>query len=152
MAADANDGAARIANALETGAAAEVFGRMIAAQGGPTDFVERWPDRLPSAPVLVDVPCLKSGFITAIDGQALGLAVIGLGGGRHHANDKINPSVGLSDMAALGEECDPDVSLCQIHAASLADAEAAILAVQAAFEISDAPPVDPELIYKRITK
>jgi hypothetical protein len=26
------------------------------------------------------------------------------------------------------------------------------LAVQAAFEISDAPPVDPELIYKRITK
>ncbi|HCK06821.1 MAG TPA: thymidine phosphorylase, partial [Rhodobacter sp.] len=44
-AADANDGAARIANALETGAAAEVFGRMIAAQGGPTDFVERWPDR-----------------------------------------------------------------------------------------------------------
>ena len=152
LAADANDGAARIANALETGAAAEVFGRMIAAQGGPTDFVERWPDRLPSAPVLVDVPCLKSGFITAIDGQALGLAVIGLGGGRYHANDKINPSVGLSDMAALGEECDPDVSLCQIHAASLADAEAAILAVQAAFEISDAPPVDPELIYKRITK
>jgi thymidine phosphorylase len=152
LAADAEDGASRIATALESGAAAELFGRMIAAQGGPSDFVECWPDRLPAAPVILDVPCPKSGFVTAINGQALGLAVVHLGGGRMVGGDRINPSVGLSDLAALGEECANDMSLCQIHAASQADAEAAILDVQAAFEVSDHPIYEPKLILKRIVK
>ena len=101
------DGAARIEQALESGAAAEIFGRMVAAQGGPADFVERWPDRLPAAPVIMEVSSAVAGSVLRIDGQALGLAVVALGGGRQREGDRINPSVGLSDLAGLGEEVGP---------------------------------------------
>ncbi|MFZ1727867.1 MAG: thymidine phosphorylase, partial [Albidovulum sp.] len=43
LAEDARDGADQIAEALGSGRAAEYFGRMVAALGGPADFVERYP-------------------------------------------------------------------------------------------------------------
>ena len=150
IAADATDGAARIIAALESGAAAEYFGRMVAAQGGPADFVERWPDRLPSAPVMLEIPALEDGFITVIDGQALGQAVVHLGGGRKAVGDRVNPSVGLSDLAGLGEEIGAGVPLGMVHAATEAQAEAAIRAVQAAYRMGEAALEEPPLVWKRI--
>ena len=151
LAADAQDGAARIEQALESGAAAEVFGRMVAAQGGPSDFVERWPDRLPAAPVMREVPALDDGYIVQIDGEALGHAVVRLGGGRLRQDDKINPSVGLSDLIGLGEEIGAGVPLCMVHATTEDAADAAVKAVQSAYRVGTSAPDEPPLILKRIT-
>ncbi|NEX47070.1 thymidine phosphorylase [Pseudotabrizicola algicola] len=151
LVADADDGAGRIAQALESGAAAEVFGRMVAAQGGPTDFVERWPDRLPAAPVVREVPALDDGFIARIDGQALGHAVVHLGGGRLREGDKIHPAVGLSDMIGLGEEIGAGVPLAMVHAASEEAAEAAVRAVQAAYVVGTSVLDEGPLVLKRIS-
>ncbi|MDB5659126.1 MAG: thymidine phosphorylase [Cypionkella sp.] len=150
LAADPADGARRIEQALESGAAAEWFGRMVAAQGGPLDFVERWPDRLPAATVIREVPSLGPGFVRSIDGQVLGLAVVGLGGGRQREGDKLNLSVGLSDLAGIGEDIGAGDPLCMVHAATEAAADEAIQRVQAAYVMGGAPPPDPELIIKRI--
>jgi thymidine phosphorylase len=150
LAADAADGAGRIEQALESGAAAEWFGRMVAAQGGPLDFVERWPDRLPAATVIREVPSLGPGFVQTIDGQALGLAVVGLGGGRQREGDKVNPSVGLSDLAGIGEDIGAGDPLCMVHAATESQADAAIAAVQAAYLMGPVAPPDPGLIIKRV--
>jgi thymidine phosphorylase len=150
LAADPQDGAGRIVQALESGAAAEVFARMVVAQGGPSDFVERWPDRLPSAPVMREVPCPAAGYIAAVDGEALGLAVVRLGGGRQREGDRINPSVGLSDLAGIGEEASRDLPLAIVHAATEAAAEAAAQAVQAAYTIVPGVPEEPPLIHARI--
>jgi thymidine phosphorylase len=150
LSADAGDGAGRIEQALESGAAAEVFGRMVAAQGGPADFVERWPDRLPSAPVVMEVPALDDGFVTAIDGEALGHAVVHLGGGRLREGDKVNPSVGLSDMAGVGEEAGAGVPLAMVHAASEEAARIAVKAVQAAYHIAANATEEADLILRRI--
>lgn len=151
LAADAGDGAGRIAQALESGAAAEVFGRMVAAQGGPHDFIDRWPDRLPAAPVVVEVPSPRTGFVAAIDTLALGQAVVRLGAGRLTADQRINPSVGLSDLAGIGEQISPDLPLCLVHAATEDEAQAAVRAVQAAYAIADEAPDDPPLIVEAIT-
>jgi thymidine phosphorylase len=150
LASDAADGEGRIAQALESGAAAEAFGRMVVAQGGPADFVERWPDRLPSAPVMLEVPALADGFVAAIDGEALGLAVVHLGGGRMREGDRVNPSVGLSDLAGVGEEAGAGVPLAMVHAVTEDAAKAAVRAVQAAYVIAAAPPEEPPLVQKRI--
>jgi thymidine phosphorylase len=150
LSADAGDGAGRIEQALESGAAAEVFGRMVAAQGGPADFVERWPDRLPSAPVVMEVPALDDGFVTAIDGEALGHAVVHLGGGRLREGDKVNPSVGLSDMAGVGEEAGAGVPLAMVHAATEEAARLAVKAVQAAYHIAPNATEEADLILRRI--
>ena len=150
LAADADDGAGRIEQALESGAAAECFGRMVAAQGGPADFVDRWPDRLPAAPVVLEVLALDDGFVTAIDGAALGDAVVHLGGGRLVGGDRINPSVGLSDLAGLGEETGAGVPLAMVHAATEDAARAAVARVRAAYVIGDVAPADPDFVLKRI--
>lgn len=150
LASDAEDGAGRIAEALESGAAAECFGRMVVAQGGPADFVDRWPDRLPSAPVMLEVPALQDGFVAAIDGEALGLTVVHLGGGRLREGDKVNPSVGLSDLAGVGEGAGAGVPLAMVHAVTEDAAKAAVRAVQAAYVIAAAAPVEPDLVQKRI--
>lgn len=150
LAHDAADGEGRIAQALESGAAAEIFGRMVAAQGGPADFVDRWPDRLPSAPVMREVPGLADGYVVRIDGEALGLAVVHLGGGRLREGDRINPGVGLSDLAGIGEEAGAGVPLAMVHAATEDAADAAVRAVQAAYHISEAPPEEPLLVQQRI--
>ncbi len=147
---DVLDGESRIALALESGAAADAFGRMVAAQGGPADFVDRWPDRLPAATVIREVPCPRQGFVQSIDGEALGLAVVRLGGGRQREGDKINPSVGLSDLAGIGEDIGPGDPLCMVHAATEAQAEEAIRTIQAAYALGDTAPADPPLVLKRI--
>ncbi len=150
IAEDVEDGEGRIVQALESGAAAEAFGRMIAAQGGPADFVERWPDRLPAAPVTREVPAPRAGFVGSIDAEALGHVVVRLGGGRLRDGDRVNPSVGLADLAAIGEDVSRDLPLAIVHAASEEDADAAVLAVQAAYRIAEAAPDEPPLIHERI--
>jgi thymidine phosphorylase len=150
LAADAEDGSGRIEQALQSGQAAEVFGRMVAAQGGPIDFVDRWPDRLPSAPVIREVTAPKGGFVTAIDGERLGHCVVRLGGGRLREGDRVNPSVGLSDLAGLGEEIGRGVPLAMIHAATDAQAEEAAAEVLASYRFGPMPEDEPPLVLDRI--
>lgn len=151
LATNAAEGAARIGQALQTGAAAEYFGRMVAAQGGPVDFIDRWPDRLPAAPVVIDFVSPLPGFVAAIDTEALGHIVVHLGGGRLRDGARINPSVGLSGLANLGMAVEPGQPLARVHAASLPEAEAALKRLAAAYSISDIAPDAPPLIHGRVT-
>ncbi len=150
MADQRDEGAVQIREVIRSGAAAERFGRMVAAMGGPADFVERWRDRLPSAPVVREVIAVETGFITAMDGQNLGMAVVNLGGGRLRAGDKVNPSVGLSDVALIGDPVQKGDPLAIVHASSEAEAQRAIDGLGAAFTISDEAIDMPPLILKTI--
>ncbi|TNF60911.1 MAG: thymidine phosphorylase, partial [Rhodobacteraceae bacterium] len=89
LARDSEDGAGKIAATLRDGRAARRFGRMIAAMGGPVGFVEDWRRFLPEANVIREVPSPGDGHVAAIDGEALGLAVVALGGGRQVEADAI---------------------------------------------------------------
>lgn len=151
LAASPEEGTARIETALRSGAAAECFGLMVAAQGGPRDFLDRWADLLPAATVIRDVPSLGAGHVRSIDGQALGLAVVGLGGGRQREGDRVNPSVGLSDLVGIGQAIAPGDPLARVHAATEAQADAAIAEVQAAYRLGAEPVAEPPLILQRIT-
>lgn len=150
LAPTAEQGAAQISEALRSGAAAERFGRMVAAQGGPADFVENWRDRLPAAPVerVVEPP---HGYVARIATRDLGMAVVHLGAGRLREGDTINPAVGLSQIAGLGEEVGPGRPLARIHAASETAADAAEAALRAAFTLCDTPADPPDLVLDRIS-
>lgn len=150
LATDEEDGADQIEDALAAGRAAEIFGRMVAALGGPSDFVDRYPDRLPAARFVRDVPAPRAGFVTAIDTEALGHVVVRLGGGRLRGGDRINPSVGLSDLMPIGEPLAAGEAIARVHAGTEAEAEAAAAAVTAAFSIGEEEPDEPPLIHDRI--
>ncbi|MDU8943320.1 thymidine phosphorylase [Ovoidimarina sediminis] len=134
---------------LSDGRAAEIFGRMVAALGGPADFLETWGQALPSAPVICDVPAPEAGAVSRIDGRALGEAVVHLGGGRLRGGDRIDPAVGLSGTAALGQRLEAGAPLATIHAADAEAAHAAAATVLAAYEIGDAA-APPALVRRRI--
>lgn len=133
----AGQGSGGLAETLDSGAAAERFARMVAAQGGPRDLIERPGDYLPVAPVTRAVPA-AGGQVSGIDVTALGHVVVALGGGRVRAGDRIDPRVGLDQVAKLGQAVGPDQPLAIIHAADEVAAEIAVEAVRAAYRIGDA--------------
>ncbi len=136
--------------ALEGGAATERFSRMVAALGGPADFVERYTDYLPFAPVEREVKVSQSGFVSTIDTRGLGLAVVALGGGRTRPQDDVDPSVGLTDLAGKGKPVVAGDVIARILAADEAAAEAAEQAVLSCYQIADAQPADNGPIVTRI--
>ena len=73
---------------------------------GPIDFVERYDSYLPAATLSKPVYAEKPGIISAMDTRALGMAVVSLGGGRRRASDAIDYSVGLTEVARLGDKVD----------------------------------------------
>ena len=143
------DGAARLRAALESGAAAERMGRMVAGLGGPADLLDRAARHLPQAPVRRDVPAPEAGHVAVIDGEALGLAVVRLGGGRLQKEDRIDPAVGLAGMVRLGQKLDRGAPLAVVHAATPEAAERAVREVQAAVTLGPAPEPLP-LVLERI--
>ncbi|MBV0911342.1 thymidine phosphorylase [Anianabacter salinae] len=150
MADDRREGAALILQTIASGAAAERFGKMVSEMGGPADFVDRWRDRLPGARVQVAIAATRRGYVTAIDGRALGEAVVRLGGGRLRPGDRIDPSVGLSSIVGLGDEVAPGDLLAMVHAASEQDAEAAADAVAYAIILGDTLPDLPPITYRSV--
>ena len=140
----------KLKDAISSGRAMTHFAGMIAQMGGPPDMAEDWRTHLPVAPVVGDVMAPTNGYITAIDGEALGLAVVGLGGGRRVETDRINPAVGLTDVIRLGAKVGQNQPLCTVHAATEDAAQAAAAAVSAAITIGDKPDVQP-LVRARIS-
>jgi len=71
--ADNNTSTERIADALQSGQAAEVFGKMVSALGGPSDFIQKYESHLDHAPIIREVLPQSTGFVSSIE-LGLGLA------------------------------------------------------------------------------
>lgn len=151
LAADADAGAAQIVQAIRSGHAAERFGKMIAAMGGPVHFVENHARFLPEATVIREVAAAKSGTLRAIDGEALGRVVVALGGGRAVESDVVDPAVGLSGVLRLGDKVTKGQPLAVIHAARPDQADRAEAAVRAAFTLGAQAVKTPALIHARVS-
>lgn len=147
LARDAQDGSEKIADAFLSGRATEVFGRMVAALGGPADFVDRFQSYLPTANIIRDVFPDEAGFVAQIDTRAVGYCVVELGGGRRKVTDQIDYSVGFDQLLPLGSLVGPDVPIARIHARDEATALIATERLKAAYRIDDAPPdIGPAII------
>ncbi len=135
LAADTAEASGRLEDALASGRAAERFGRMVAALGGPVDLMERPERHLPAAPVVR--PVRRDGPVAGIATREIGLAVIGLGGGRTRPEDGIDPRVGFTNLARPGEAGD---LIGIVHAADAAAADRAEAALRAAYRLGEATP------------
>ncbi|KIN70830.1 Thymidine phosphorylase [Sulfitobacter noctilucae] len=150
LAQDVQEGADAVVHAIRKGYAAERFARMISALGGPVNFVEDWRRFLPEATVIREVTAPRDGYVAKIDGEALGFAVVGLGGGRVRESDKINPAVGLSNMVRLGTRVARGQTLAVVHAVRSDQGDQAARAVLDAITLSGSRPKVPDLILERV--
>jgi thymidine phosphorylase len=140
----------RAESAVISGKAAEVFGRMVAALGGPADLLERADHYLPAAPVTAPIAPAENGYLAAVDARAVGNAIIELGGGRRRAEDKLDLAVGFTDVAPIGAAVDRERPLAVVHAASDAAAQRAMLNLRSACTITPAPPPPRPVIYETL--
>jgi thymidine phosphorylase len=139
------------AEALRSGAAAERFAVMVAALGGPADFLERRDAYLDRAPVVVMVPAEREGYVTSHATREIGLLVTELGGNRHVETDVIDHGVGLDELAGPGDHVGPGRRpLGFVHARDEASADAAIRALRAAITIEDEPPPIPPIVTEEL--
>jgi thymidine phosphorylase len=144
------EGEAMARRVLESGNAAETFNRMVAALGGPKDFVANCRRHLPEAPVIRAVPAPANGYVTGIDTRAVGVAVVALGGGRVRPGDAVDPAVGLSGLVSVATDMRAGDPLAMVHARTEASAIAAIAAVQAAYAIGDKRPPRRKAVLRHI--
>jgi thymidine phosphorylase len=139
ISASLGDAAARAAEALASGAALDRFGRMVHALGGPADFAARWASHLPAAPVVRPVPAPEAGCVSAYATRDIGMAVIGLGGGRTRPDDAIDHRTGFSAILPLGTKVEKGQPLAMIHAADDTAADRATADYLASVTLADGP-------------
>jgi thymidine phosphorylase len=133
--------------ALDSGAAAERFAAMVTELSGPADLLEA-PDRhLAAAPLTVAAEPEEAGTVTSVDVRAVGLAVVALGGGRTKETDPVDHSVGLTEIAAPGEEVAPGGRpLALVHATDEESARRAVAALRDAYRLGDTAPDTPPAV------
>ncbi|WEM41826.1 thymidine phosphorylase [Photobacterium sp. DA100] len=150
LATDIEQAREKLQAVLDNGKAAECFGKMVAGLGGPADFMTNYDNYLEKAELVKPVYAETTGYAFAMDTRALGMAVVGMGGGRRVATDTIDYAVGLSDMIRLGDEANADKPLAVIHARNEAQWEEAAKAVRAAITISEQKPEPTPEVYRRV--
>lgn len=139
---DRNMAKQRCEEAVSSGRAAEIFGEMVAALGGPVDFMDNPAKYLATAPVVRAIHA--DGYLTSVDTRGVGHAIIELGGGRRRVGEALDLSTGFSDFAPIGTLLDKETPLAIVHAASEEDAaNAEELLLAACHTADDAPEKTP---------
>jgi thymidine phosphorylase len=150
LASDEGNARKKIEVALSSGGAAEIFGRMVSALGGPADIVERPDAHLRAAEIVKAVMPARPGMVQAIDTRTVGLAVVGLGGGRTRIGDPVDHAVGFTALAAIGDVVGGDEPLAIVHARTEAAAEQAAERLRAAYGIGNGPAKEAPLLREKV--
>ncbi|UJW75642.1 thymidine phosphorylase [Rhizobium sp. SL42] len=136
---------------LASGAAAEIFGRMVSELGGPADFMDKAIHYLPRGKIEVPVLADRDGYLAGCDTRGLGLAVVTLGGGRQRPSDAIDHGVGISGFKPLGTQVSKGEPIAFVQANDQASAEQAARTVAGCYQIGDGRPAASAVIGMRIS-
>ena len=147
LASNEKDAHEKIERVLRSGLAAEVFDRMIAALGGPTNFIEKPWDSMTKANVILEVKAAQHGYIATMDTRAVGMSVVGLGGGRTAPTQKVDHTVGFDRILPLGVQVNRGEVIARVHAKDEDSANAAIAQFNNALSYSEESPELPPVIY-----
>jgi len=147
LASGEKDAHGKIDTVLRSGLAAEVFERMVAALGGPTNFVESPWDSMEKANVITEVRALQHGYIAQMDTRAVGMSVVSLGGGRTAPTQKVDHTVGFDRILPLGVQVNRGEVIARVHAKDEDSANKAIEQFNNALSYTEESPELPPVIY-----
>ena len=135
--------------AIQSGAAIEKFKVMVRNQGGDASVIDH-PEKLPQAKYIIDLPAKKSGVVSEMVADQLGIAAMILGAGRRTKEDQIDFSVGLMLRKKVADSVVEGETLITIYANSpdVEDVKAKIYESITIAETAD----EPVLIHQIITE
>jgi len=134
------------AEVLASGAALEVFEKMVAAQGGDLSA------GLPAAEHQQQVVAQESGYLSRLDCRSVGVAAWRLGAGRARKEDPVSPTAGVICLAKPGDKVEAGQPLLELHSDDADRFDPALAALEGALSISENAPAVRPLIVDRIAK
>ena len=135
---------------LSSGEPRAKWDEMLAAQGANLKAFQRKLALDSTARAVVELKAEKTGYVSQCDARIIGEVIRDLGGGRRTKEAGINYDVGVDQIAKPGERVEKAGTLCRVHAAGSAQAEAARARLKTAFEISAKRPAPIRLIQEII--
>jgi pyrimidine-nucleoside phosphorylase len=113
-----------------------VFRQLVEAQGGDVSQIDS-PDRLPLAPLVVEVRSPRDGYLSAIHAGEVGLTAQDLGAGRRKKGDPVDHAVGVCVKCKIGDHIKKGQLLFTIYAQNQEAADQATERLNAALGWSD---------------
>jgi pyrimidine-nucleoside phosphorylase len=149
VASDRADARSRLEQAVGSGRALEIFGRVIEAQGGNRAVIDD-PAILPQAGAVEVFRAPRSGVVAEVEPRRIGRGILELGGGRKTIEDHIDPSVGFVITVKPGDAVEAGDPVASVFAKDDAGIVAGLAALSEAITIGDQGRLTP-LISHRIT-
>jgi pyrimidine-nucleoside phosphorylase len=125
------------------------FKDVIQEQGGDPRVLDSF-DLLPNATGAREIACPRSGYISMIDAEYIGLASTMIGAGRDTKEESIDPAVGIILEAKIGQKVDAGSILCRLYYTGEDRLEEAAQMVEDAFRISNSAPDERSLILETV--
>ncbi len=141
---------AQLQQQIDSGAAFARFKQMVQLQGGDPAALDDYA-RLPTASMQEPFPAPESGVVQEVSAEAVGRAVVVLGGGRAKTDDRVDHGVGITNLCKVGAAVEKDQPLLTLHANSEDRLAEAKRLLADAVVIGDAP-VKPDPLIKEIIK
>jgi pyrimidine-nucleoside phosphorylase len=130
---------------LVDGSAYKKFKEAVAAQGGNPQALDNFV-LLPNATGAREVASPRTGYVSSIDAEDIGIASNMIGAGRDKKEDSIDPAVGIILEVKAGEKVEAGSILCRLYYTREDRVDEAAEKVEDAFHISAQRPEERELI------
>lgn len=144
-----DEGISLAREALASGKAYAKFKEWIAAQGGDIRYVSA-PELFGEAQVCAEVKATKSGYISKMNTEKIGLTSSKLGAGREKKGDTIDPLAGILLKKKTGDKVEWGDTIAVLYTSSPELAADGVKSFSDAFEITNEKPSPRVLISKII--
>ncbi len=125
----------RVKSTIASGKALSKMREWIASQGGNAEWIDN-PMLFPKAKYLLEINAPRDGYISHMDAEGIGMAVVSLGGGRAKKDDKIDHSAGIILNLKTGDAVNKGDVICTLYSNKEDTLAAAKERVEAALEFS----------------
>jgi len=143
-------GVVQAQEALDSGAAFDLFAQVVEAQGGDVSVLHDPTTRTNTAPAgTVSAPA--AGYVQAIDAFEIGMTAVRMGAGRRVKEDPVDPTAGLVLHKKVGEAVENGAPLATLYTARTEDIPAFSSAIREAYTLTDTAPHTPDMLLGRYT-
>ena len=134
---------------LTDGSALAKFKELVRTQGGDVSYIDH-PEKFPQARHIRKLPAPKRGYVHTINAAMIAHGVHLLGAGRDHPADKVDHSVGVSEIKKVGTQVKQGEPLMMIHYNDEARLEQALEFFKNAYRLAPKRPTPPVLVVERV--
>ncbi|MHB1420409.1 MAG: pyrimidine-nucleoside phosphorylase [Bacillota bacterium] len=132
-------------NIIQSGKGIEKLKQLIEIQGGDPEIVSDI-SKLPQAKYHIEVKAMRSGYVSGINAEAVGISTMLLGAGRKKKSDIIDPSAGVTVVKKIGDRVHTGETISILHT-NMEDCRQAEQILSEAYIIGDTQPPETPLLY-----